>query len=144
MPTNEKDNDFFIANRRFLSKEQIALIEAFHYQLKNSPQFRQGLLLNFYCLKITNRYWPLSDGELMKKVFTGPENKKKAFELYQKSAEAGYAPAMEKLAQMYEKDEHVKPDAEKKEYWHRQAELHKDEKPPEHEFNFYFRKKYSL
>lgn len=74
MPTDKQNVWGGLANERFLSKEQLATIKAFHYRLEHSPQFRQKLALQFYCFKITNQYWPIPHAELVREVVATPED----------------------------------------------------------------------
>lgn len=69
-------------------------------------------------------------------------NLPKAFELYKKSAEAGYAPAMKKLSRMYELGESVYPDYSDAAYWKGKAEKATDEKTADEAVNFYTGKRF--
>lgn len=68
---------------------------------------------------------------------------KKAFNLYKKSAEAGYVPAMKKLAYMYEHGEYVEPDYLEYSYWKKQAEKGESDKSLDEKVNFYNTEEYA-
>lgn len=68
-------------------------------------------------------------------------NLQKAFELYKKSAEAGYTPAMGKLSYMYKHGEYVYPDYQEAEYWEKMAKETKLTKTPDTSVNFYIKEK---
>lgn len=63
---------------------------------------------------------------------------KKAYELYKKSAQAGFVPAMKKLGEMYERGNYVKQNKYLKEYWDKKAEKAEFD---ENKANFYLNKK---
>lgn len=70
------------------------------------------------------------------------QNLEKAFNLYMKSAKAGYVPSMKKLSHMYEHGEYVSKDQEKAKYWEKKADKTKVIETFDDEVNSYivFRK----